>query len=149
MTAAPTHEDRVYVIAEAGVNHNGDPNIAMALVAAAAEAGANAVKFQTFAADALVTEDAPKAAYQESSTGTDETQLAMLRRLELPREAHKTLIAACLERSIDFLSTPFDIESLRFLTADLGLSTIKLGSGEVTNAPLLLAAARTGRNIFL
>lgn len=139
----------VYIIAEAGVNHNGSLDMALELVDAAAKAGADAVKFQTFAAERLVRKDAPKAAYQEQTTGTEESQYEMLRRLELPRAAHKALIERCAARRIDFLSTPFDEESLDFLTDELRLRTIKLGSGEVTNGPLLLRAARKGTSLIL
>ena len=142
-------EGKVLIIAEAGVNHNGSLDMALRLVDAAAEAGADAVKFQTFAADRLVRKDAPKAEYQKQSTGTEESQYQMLRRLELPRSAHEALIKRCAVRGIVFLSTPFDEESLDFLTDDLGLRTIKLGSGEVTNGPLLYRAACKGVDILL
>jgi N,N'-diacetyllegionaminate synthase len=98
----------VFVIAEAGVNHNGDLKMARALIDVAIEAGADAVKFQTFQADRLVTPDAPKAEYQLRSTGDEESQLEMLRRLELSRDAHRELQSYCHERGINFLSTPFD-----------------------------------------
>lgn len=139
----------VYIIAEAGVNHNGSLDTALQLVDAAAEAGAGAVKFQTFTAERLVRKNAPKAEYQKQTTGTGESQYEMLRRLELPRAAHETLLERCSARGIDFLSTPFDEESLDFLTDDLGLKTIKLGSGEVSNGPLLLRTARKGADIIL
>lgn len=139
----------VYVIAEAGVNHNGSLDMALRLVDAAAEAGADAVKFQTFTADNLVRKSAPKAEYQLQTTEASESQYEMLRRLELSRAAHKTLLEQCSARGIDFLSTPFDEESLDFLTDELGLKTIKLGSGEVTNGPLLLHTARKGVNVIL
>lgn len=141
--------ERVFVIAEAGVNHNGDVARAMALVDAAADAGADAVKFQTFRADALATAAAPKAAYQERQTGAGESQLVMLRRLELNHEAHHQLAAHCRARGIGFLSTPFDSASLDFLAADMQLPLIKIGSGDLTNAPLLLEAARHGLPIIL
>jgi N-acetylneuraminate synthase len=146
MTAA---DDRVYVIAEAGVNHNGDLGLAHKLVEIAADAGADAVKFQTFRAEAVVATDAPKAGYQKETTGADESQLAMLRRLELPTEAHHALRASCRARGVDFLSTPFDRQSLDFLTGELGLETIKVPSGEITNGPLLLAAARSARKLIV
>ena len=139
----------VYIIAEAGVNHDGSLEKALALVDVAADAGADAVKFQTFSADRLATATAPKASYQKKSTGAAESQHAMLRRLELSAEDHKALIARCAARGIAFLSTPFDTQSLSFLVDDLGLQQIKLGSGELTNGPLLLAAARTGLRIIL
>lgn len=136
------------IIAEAGVNHNGSLERALALVDAAAEAGADVVKFQTFRADALASDVAPKAAYQVRETGGGESQLAMLRRLELDEAAHHALIARCAERGIRFLSTPFDLGSLDLLLR-LGISVLKLGSGEVTNAPLLLAAGRCGLPVIL
>jgi N-acetylneuraminate synthase len=141
--------DRVFVIAEAGVNHNGDLARAIALVDAAAHARADAVKFQTFRADALVTSTASKAAYQIKQTGDDESQHTMLRRLELGHDAHHTLATHCMKRGIEFLSTPFDGESLRFLAEDMELKTVKIGSGDLTNAPLLVDAARRGLNVIL
>jgi N-acetylneuraminate synthase len=149
MTAGPGPTDRVYVIAEAGVNHNGDMTLARALIDAAAAAGADAVKFQTFKAERLVSETAPKAAYQKAATPTGETQFAMLKRLELSPESHHGLVEHCEKQRIDFLSSPFDLESLRFLLEDLRLETIKIPSGEITNGPLLLAAGRSGRRIIL
>lgn len=140
---------RSTIIAEAGVNHNGDIGLALELVDKAAEAGADFVKFQTFKADKLASPAATKAAYQERQTGSGESQLDMLRRLELSHEAHEAVIARCTERGIGFLSTPFDIDSLELLTGRFGLSTLKLGSGELTNAPLLLAAGRSGARIIL
>ncbi len=138
-----------FVIAEAGVNHNGDPDRALALVDAAAAAGADAVKFQTFTAAALVTAAAGKADYQKATTAAAESQRDMLARLELDEAAHRALIVRARQRGIRFLSTPFDLASLRLLTEGLGLDTLKLPSGEITNAPLLLAAARSGRRVFL
>ncbi len=139
----------VFVIAEAGVNHNGDRDLAFGLVDAAAGAGADAVKFQTFRADDLAAADAPKAAYQKTGTDADESQLDMLRRLELSPDIHRNLMDRCRDRGIAFLSTPFDQDSLDFLTGTLGLDTVKLPSGEITNGPLLLAAARAARRIIL
>ncbi len=139
----------VYIIAEAGVNHNGSPDMALRLVDAAAEAGADAVKFQTFKADSLVSKSAPKASYQKETTKSDESQHEMLRRLELNPSTHETLLERCRERGIDFLSTPFDQASLDFLVCDLRLKIIKLGSGEVTNGPLLFQAARHSVDIIL
>lgn len=139
----------VLVIAEAGVNHNGDPDMAARLVEAAAEAGADMVKFQTFRADALATAEAPKAAYQNRTCDVGETQLDMLRRLELGLDAHRALVAQCRRLGIGFLSTPFDLGSVGLLAGDLGLDLLKLPSGEITNAPLLLASARAGARIIL
>jgi N-acetylneuraminate synthase len=136
------------VIAEAGVNHNGALSLAHQLVDAAADAGADIVKFQTFRAERLASSEAPKAAYQRRETGGDESQLDMLRALELSEPAHRELLQHCKDRGIGFLSSPFDIESLGFLIS-LGVDRIKLGSGELTNAPMLLAAAQTGLPLIL
>ncbi|QPJ64080.1 MAG: N-acetylneuraminate synthase [Candidatus Nitrohelix vancouverensis] len=138
-----------YIIAEAGVNHNGERDLAFALVDAAAKAGADAVKFQTFRAHEIVSRHSPKASYQIKETGSEETQLEMLQRLELSPEMHRELAKRCQKQNIQFLSTPFDLESLRFLAEDLKTPRIKLPSGEITNAPLLLGAARTGKAAIL
>ena len=135
---------RTFVIAEAGVNHNGDIGLAVELVAAAAEAGADAVKFQTFNADALATANAPKAAYQEKGTATYQTQREMLKALELPRNAYGELKNAADSVGLEFVSTPFDSDSLSFLVDNVGVKTLKIGSGDLTDGPLLLAAAKTG-----
>jgi N-acetylneuraminate synthase len=139
--------DAVFVIAEAGVNHNGSLDLALRLVDAAADAGADAVKFQ-FKAGNLVTARAPKAGYQQTATASTESQLEMLRRLELGRAEHETLVRHCAERGIEFISTPFDQESLALLV-DLGVGRIKISSGELTNAPLLHRAARHGLPLIL
>lgn len=139
----------VFVIAEAGVNHNGSLERALRLVDTAVTAGADAVKFQTFSATRLATQTAPKANYQTASTDAGESQFAMLRRLELSAADHHALKAHCIESGIEFLSSPFDVESLRFLIDDLGVARLKLGSGELTNGPLLLAAARSGKEVIL
>lgn len=137
-----------FVIAEAGVNHNGDLGQALRLVDNAAAAGADAVKFQTFSADRLVIRRAGKAAYQLKATDPQESQYAMLKRLELSYADHERLYNHAAARAITLLSTPFDDESLDLLVA-LGLPAIKIGSGEVTNLPLLARAAATGRPIIL
>lgn len=136
-----------FVIAEAGVNHNGDMELARALVDAAAEAGCDAVKFQTFRAEALVTQDAEQADYQRDNIGKSETQLEMLKRLELPFDEHRALIDYCDERDILFLSTPFDEESADFLD-DLGLPAFKVPSGELTNLPFLEHLAAKGKPLL-
>ncbi|MBX0288256.1 N-acetylneuraminate synthase [Haloarcula salinisoli] len=133
----------IYVIAEAGVNHNGDMELARQLVDAAADAGADAVKFQTFRADRLVTPTAEQAEYQTEQTET-ESQYEMLKRYELTREAHEELQSYCDERDITFLSTPFDPESADMLD-DLEVPLVKLGSGELDNHPLLRHVAEFGR----
>ena len=127
---------RTFVIAEAGVNHNGSLDLALKLVDAAAGTGADAVKFQTFRASSLTAGHAPKAAYQDRAIGSSTSQLEMLRRLELDEAAHHTLLAQCRTRGITFLSTPFDLESADFLVA-LDVPRLKVSSGDVTNLPLL------------
>jgi sialic acid synthase SpsE len=139
----------VAVIAEAGVNHNGRLDTALALVDAAADAGADVVKFQTFRAGELATREAAQADYQIRNTGKVESQLDMLKALELDDEAHRKLIAHCRARAIEFLSTPFDHHSLALLADGLGLTRIKVGSGDLTNAPLLLAIARRKCDMIL
>ena len=146
MRRSPSH---VYVIAEAGVNHNGSLKRALQLVDVAADAGADAVKFQTFRAEDLASAAAPKAGYQKKTTGSSGSQLDMLRKLELGPDAHRALIARCRRRRIDFLSSPFDEASLRLLTGTFRLPVLKIPSGEITNGPLLLQAARSGRRIIL
>lgn len=140
---------RVKVIAEAGVNHNGQLDLALQLVDAAANAGADVVKFQTFRADKLASRQAVKAEYQTRTTAAAESQLDMLRGLELSEADHDAIIAHCRARGIAFMSTPFDLDSLALLADRFDVAEIKLGSGELTNAPLLLAAARTGRPVIL
>ncbi len=138
-----------YVIAEAGVNHNGDIDMAYSLIDEAIKARADAVKFQTFRADKLVTKEASKADYQIDEQSKVESQYEMLKRLELPEQAFIDLASYCRSRGIDFLSTAFDTESLSFLHGKLGLHTLKIPSGELTNSPFVLEHARTGRDIIL
>lgn len=137
------------IIAEAGVNHNGDEKLAFELVDVAHQAGADIVKFQTFKAKNLVTEEAKQADYQVTNTQKQESQLAMLSRLELSYDAHHELVKHCEKLGIEFLSTAFDSESLDFLVNDLGLTRLKLPSGELTNAPLVLEHARTGCDLIV
>ena len=137
------------IIAEAGVNHNGNEKLAFELVDAAHKAGADIVKFQTFKAKNLVTENAKQADYQVTNTKKQESQLAMLSRLELPFATHYKLVEYCRTLGIELLSTAFDLESLDFLVNDLGLTRLKLPSGEITNAPLVLAHARTGCDLIV
>jgi N-acetylneuraminate synthase len=139
----------VTIIAEAGVNHNGSLDLALELVDAAAASGADVVKFQTFKAERLASRRAAKAEYQTRTTAAEESQLDMLRRLELTEAHHDAIIARCKQRNIRFLSTPFDTASLDLLVRRFNVDTIKLGSGELTNAPLLLATATTGRPLIL
>jgi N-acetylneuraminate synthase len=139
----------VYIIAEAGVNHNGSIDIAKELIDSASDAGADAVKFQTFKAEKVVSQCAPKAEYQKSTTYEAESQLEMLRKLEINAENHSTLIEHCKLRNIQFLSTPFDLDSLDLLATTFKLPYLKISSGEITNGPLLLKAAMTGKRIIL
>lgn len=138
-----------FIIAEAGVNHNGSLDLARQLIDIAADAGADAVKFQTFKADQVVSRYAPKAEYQTQTTDTTESQLDMVRKLELSPADHQILMQYAQEKHIQFLSTPFDSGSLDFLTQQLGLTTIKIPSGEITNAPFLLEIARSAANVIL
>lgn len=140
--------NKVFIIAEAGVNHNGDIEIAKRLVDAAAAAGADAVKFQTFKAEKLVCRNAQKAEYQMETTDGSETQYEMLKKLELSVEMHKELMQYCKEKNIMFLSTPFDIDSIRLL-ADLNMPLFKIPSGEITNLPYLREIAKLRRKVIL
>lgn len=144
-TSAPAP---VFVIAEAGVNHNGDPDLARQLIHAAADAGANAVKFQTFKAEDLVTADARKASYQQANTDAEESQHAMLKRLELEDSVFGELKREAEARGLVFLSSPFDAKAAALLDA-LNVAAIKLGSGELTNHPLLAELARMGRPLLI
>lgn len=139
--------DHVYVIAEAGVNHNGSIELGCKLIDVASEAGADAVKFQTFKAKSLAVREAPTADYQARHGET--SQFDMLKRLELDSQSHFELLKHCKEKKIEFLSTPFDVDSLRFLVEKVGVSRIKLSSGDITNGPLLLASAQTGLPVIL
>lgn len=141
--------DSVFIIAEAGVNHNGDPSLAYQLIDAAIAAGADAVKFQTFRAEKIVTESAVKARYQKRGDDVDERQISMLRRLELSYDTYRDLLLYCKNRGIEFMSTAFDMESLEFLLNDLGLRKLKLPSGEITNGPFLLAHAKVGCDLIM
>jgi N-acetylneuraminate synthase len=138
----------VLVIAEAGVNHNGSLDTARRLVDAAAAAGADVVMFQSFRADALATAAAAMAPYQKARAAAG-SQAEMLRRLELAPEAHHALAAHCRGHAIEFLSTAFDEAYLGFLVREIGVKRIKVASGEITNGPFLLAAARLGRPVLL
>jgi N,N'-diacetyllegionaminate synthase len=138
----------ILIIAEAGVNHNGDIALAKKLIDAAADAGADLVKFQTFSADRLVTRQAKKADYQNVSTGSAETQHQMLSRLELTASMHHELIAYCAMRNIGFFSTGFDIESVNFLM-DLGIKHFKIPSGELTNLPYLRHIGQFSKHVIV
>jgi N-acetylneuraminate synthase len=138
-----------YIIAEAGVNHNGSLDMARQLIDAAAEAGADAVKFQTFNAQSLVSKMAPKAEYQLANTDVVESQFEMIRKLELNDVAHRQLIAHCGKRGIQFLSTPFDTKSVDLLTRTFDLPCLKIPSGELTNGPFLLYVAQANKPVIL
>ena len=139
---------KIYIIAEAGVNHNGDINIAKRLVDAAVDAGADAVKFQTFKAQNLVCKNAGKAAYQLETTEQAETQYEMLKKLELTEKMHEELVPYCWERGLEFLSTPFDVESVDLLL-QYEIPLIKIPSGEITNYPYLKKIGKTGKKVIL
>ncbi len=139
----------IFIIAEAGVNHNGSLEMALQLVDEAAKAGANAVKFQTFKSEAVISRFADKAEYQKQTTGEEDSQLEMVRRLELDVAAHHQIKDRCVERGIQFLSTPFDLESLHLLVREFDLPIIKIPSGEITNAPFLIEIAKTGKKLIL
>lgn len=141
--------EHVLVIAEAGVNHNGNADLAVRLVEEAAKAGADIVKFQTGVTEKLISRYAQKADYQKANTGEDESQLEMCKKLEFSWDDHARVIRACKENGIKFLSTPFDVDSLHFLTKECGIDTIKIPSGEITNAPLLFEIGRLHKNIIL
>lgn len=139
---------KTFIIAEAGVNHNGDLAIAKRMVEVAKGAGADAVKFQTFRADRLVIKSAVKAKYQVENMGTHESQAEMLRKLALSPEAHRELWAYCQERGIMFMSTPFDLESAKMLH-QLGMQIFKIASGEIINLPLLRLIGSFKKNVIL
>ncbi|WP_146552420.1 MULTISPECIES: N-acetylneuraminate synthase [Rummeliibacillus] len=141
--------NRTYIIAEAGVNHNGSLELALKLVEEAAKAGADAVKFQTFITENTISKNAAKAEYQKKTTDQKESQLEMVKKLELTYEDFKVIQKHCEKNKITFLSTGFDIDSIEFLDKTLNVPYIKLPSGDVNNAPLVLKAAQTGKDIFL
>ena len=144
-----SNRNRVFIIAEAGVNHNGDLSLARRLVDAAADAGADAVKFQTFKAANLASRQAKRAEYQKENLGDgEEDQLSMLRKLEMDEDTHIELIAHCRTRGIEFISTPFDHESIALLER-LGISRYKIPSGEVNNLPYLRRIAALGKPAIL
>ena len=139
---------KIKIIAEAGVNHNGSMELALQMVDAAARAGADYVKFQTWKSERIISRYAPKARYQQKATGSGETMLGMVRKLELSFEDFRLLKAHCQKAGIGFLSTPFDIESAEFLYF-LGVDAIKIPSGEITNLPLLEVIATFPNPILL
>jgi len=138
----------VFIIAEAGVNHNGSIELAKKLIDVAAEAGVDAVKFQTFKAEKLVSKNASKAEYQKETTDSNDSQFNMLKKLELDVDTHHELIAYCKSKNIMFLSTPFDHDSIDMLN-DLGLEIFKIPSGEITNLPYLRYIGKLNKKIIL
>ena len=140
--------NNTFIIAEAGVNHNGSLEMALRLIDAACAAGADAVKFQTFKADKIIAVHAPKADYQKDATGSDESQLEMVRKLELDEAAHTRLHHYCQDKDVRFLSTPFDLESIDLLTR-LGLEIFKIPSGEITNLPYLRKLGALKKRLIL
>lgn len=137
-----------FIIAEAGVNHNGDMALARKLIEAATDAGADAVKFQTFTPEELVSTEAPQAKYQVENTGKEELQLSMLKNLVLPHEEHAALKRYAEEKGLVFLSTPFSIPDADFLET-LGVAAYKIPSGEVSNTPFLAHVAKKGKPVLL
>jgi len=140
---------KTYVIAEAGVNHNGDIDLAKKLIDIAVNAQADAVKFQTFKTENVISMDAPKAEYQIETTGAEESQYEMVKKLELSFAQFSELKLYCDDHNIEFLSTPFDIESADFLIDHLQIDTIKIPSGEITNAPLIYHIAQKSPKVIL
>ena len=138
----------VFIIAEAGVNHNGSIDIAKKLIDVASDAGADAVKFQTFKAKDLVSKIAQKAEYQKKTTDKTESQFDMIKKLELNAKTHEDLISYCKSKHIIFLSSPFDIDSINFLN-DLGLEVFKIPSGEITNLPYLREIGKLNKKVIL
>ncbi len=141
-------QKKIFIIAEAGVNHNGSLSIAKKLIEKAAQAGADAVKFQTFTAKNLVSPNTPKANYQLKTTSSSETQFEMIQHLEIDKNAHKALMDHCRKNNIMFLSSPFDLEGIDLLY-ELGLSMFKIPSGEITNLPYLRKIGSLGKQIIL
>jgi N,N'-diacetyllegionaminate synthase len=140
--------NKTFIIAEAGVNHNGSLEMALRLIDVACVAGADAVKFQTFKADNIIAVNAPKADYQKDATGSDESQLEMVKKLELDETAHTRLCQYCQHKGIQFLSTAFDVESIDLLNR-LGLEIFKIPSGEITNLPYLRKLGALKKRLIL
>lgn len=140
--------NKIFIIAEAGVNHNGSLDLAKKLIDVAVDAGADAVKFQTFKADKLVSKSAQKADYQKQTTLAEESQYEMIKKLELDENVHRELIRHCIEKQIMFLSTPFDHDSIDMLNA-FKMPIFKIPSGEITNLPYLRHIGRLGKEVIL
>ena len=141
-------KQRTYIIAEAGVNHNGDLGLAILLIKKAKESGADCIKFQTFKAEQIVTRESPKAKYQLEVTDKDESQFEMLKKLELGFSDYKLLIEECNKQSIDFLSTPYNKEDADFLDS-LGVTGFKIASGQLTELPFLKHVARKNKRMII
>lgn len=139
---------KIFIIAEAGVNHNGSVELAKKMIDAVAQIGVDAVKFQTFKADRIISEFASKANYQLKTTDINESQLDMVKKLELSIQAHETLIEYCRQKNVLFLSSPFDLESIDLLN-NIGLETYKIPSGEITNLPYLRKIGSLGKKIIM
>lgn len=139
---------KVFIIAEAGVNHNGDITLAKKMINVAKECGVDAVKFQSFSAEKLLSKHAPKAEYQKCTSNSKESQFDMIKKLELTYEDHITLIEYCNKNKIEFISTPFDMGSLDMLI-DLGVRVLKISSGDITNYPFLKKIAATNKKVIL
>lgn len=146
--SVPKKMNKTFIIAEAGVNHNGSLEMALKMVDVAAKAGADAIKFQTFKAEKVISVTAPKAKYQKETTGSNESQLEMVKKLELDEAAHVKLYQYCQEKDIQFLSTPFDLESIDLLD-HLGLEIFKIPSGEITNLPYLRKLGAMKKRLIL
>jgi len=140
--------NKTFIIAEAGVNHNGSIDLAKQMIDVALEAGADAVKFQTFKTENLVSKNAPKADYQKISTENNESQFEMIKKLELDENAHKILFVYCREKRLQFLSSPFDLDSIDLLNK-LGMEIFKIPSGEITNLPYLRKIGELGKKVIL
>lgn len=141
--------NNVYIIAEAGVNHNGSIEIAKKMIDVAVESGADAIKFQTYKTELLVSHDAAKAEYQLHNDGNLDNQFQMLKKLELSFNDFKELADYCREKNIEFLSTAFDSESLKFLVEEINVCKLKIPSGEITNAPLIYEMAKYNLPLIL
>lgn len=143
------NENKVFIVAEAGVNHDGSISKALELIDAAIYAGADAVKFQTYKTEQYVTKKAGKAQYQKDATGINENQFQMIKNLELKYEDYYALKDKCFQNQIKFLSTAFDHESLKFLVNDLKVETLKIPSGEITNGPYLLEHSKCKKELIV
>ena len=140
--------NKTYIIAEAGVNHNGSMKIAHKMIDTASRCGCDAIKFQSFKTENLVTSEAEKADYQKNISQSDETQFDMLKKYELDLSQHKELFEHCRKGKIDFISSPFDLESIDLLLS-IGIEKIKIPSGEINNVPYLRKIANTDKEIIL